>query len=548
MTISNANPVQFWLPDEDTYNETEICSIEPVFWCQPFKDDDEITTQVEDEAATRALIKNPTFDGNINWWDGAYPLPATSAAETWTYDSGSGGAKAVAAFNFVATRGLKQTVKKTNNDAYSYHLTGSITCSTYPSNIVLLINCYTLGGSFLNVFQVLSQGVNGSFDISGSFTQPNLGFIAIEFNQAGGASAIASGIFIITAAYFTGLIYRSLSMAILSDDTFLTSDAFANLGNGIFQESFVPSELGITCKELTLLIVDGFLAGTVLDAVDFTDMGGGLLAWTKSTHTLSKAASGAFQSLGAIQPISIPAGTVINPFTVHAEIVGSFNPGIFYVDFILRDSFGSQIAVAAQSGLTPGSYDWVIDLGTISADAVSLEVLGGIPTTPSSGTITLTIPEAILYLPALAILAKSGCLDVNTFQSCTEVIQYSNSGPFDDINFNPASPSTDFFLRVPAIFFEEEFPDEYESIDLSSSEIVQLSSEVKHKKLLDVGWMPFYMIEKLQLVLTNDSLIIQGKNWIKGDGMTKIQGNKRYPLRKTQFLLTDKDFIKRNVL
>lgn len=547
MTISNANPVQFWLPDEDTYNETEVCSIQPVFWCQPFKADDEITTQVEDAPVSRALIKNPTFDGDIDWWDGAYAIAGSNAAQTWGYDAGSGGALVSVAANNINTRGLKQSITRTTNDQYSWHLTGSITCSSYPVNVTLVIHCFRVDGFQLQVVTANVMSANGSFNVSGSFAQPDLSFIVIRFVQAT-PSVIATASLIVTEASFTGLIYRSLSMAILSDDTFLTSDAFANLGNGIFQESFVPSELGITCQEITLLIVDGLLAGTVLDAVDFTDMGGGLLAWVKSTHTLSKAASGVFQSLGAIQPISIPAGTVITPFTVHAEIVGSFNPGIFYVDFILRDSFGSQIAVVANTGLTPGSYDWVIDLGTISADAVTLEVLGGIPTTPTSGSITITIPDAILYLPALAILAKSGCIDINEFQSCTELIQYSNSGPFDDINFNPASPSLDFFLRVPAIFFEEEFPDEYESIDLSNSEIVQLSSEVKHKKLLDVGWMPFYMIEKLQLVLSNDSLIIQGKNWIKGDGMTKIQGNKRYPLRKTQFLLTDKDFIKRNVL
>lgn len=409
MIISDANPVQFWAVDEDTYNEMAVCSIEPVFWCQRFEADDEITTQVKDSPITRLLITNPDFNGNITGWDGAYALPASSAAETWSYDGVSGGALVVATLNYISTRGLKQSItKRSSNDQYAYRVQGSITCSSYPSNVVLLINEYTAAGVFLHQTQIFSSGVNGSFDVSGSITRPNLGFIALQFVQAGGASAIASASLIVTRADFSGLVYRDLAMDIYdSEDVLINSEDFSQVGTGIFQESFTPTSFGIDSGEITLKI---------------------------------------------------------------------------------RDKFDDSI------------------------------------------------------------IATSDCVDVKGFHCCTTLIQFSNSGPFDDLDFNPASPSLDFFLRVPAIFFEEEFPDEYESIDLSNSEMVQLTSEVRHKKLLDVDFMPFYMIEKLQLVLAHDNVVIDGKNWIKGDGMTKEPGNKRYPLRKTKFLLTDKSFIKRNVL
>jgi hypothetical protein len=47
MTISNAIPVQFWINGVDTYNETTICGVEPVCFCQPFNCTDEIRIQFQ---------------------------------------------------------------------------------------------------------------------------------------------------------------------------------------------------------------------------------------------------------------------------------------------------------------------------------------------------------------------------------------------------------------------------------------------------------------------------------------------------------------------
>jgi hypothetical protein len=45
MTISNAIPVQFWVNGVETFNEKNICGVEPVCFCQPFNCDDEIKIQ-----------------------------------------------------------------------------------------------------------------------------------------------------------------------------------------------------------------------------------------------------------------------------------------------------------------------------------------------------------------------------------------------------------------------------------------------------------------------------------------------------------------------
>src|SRR6187549_1415141 len=46
--ISDANPIQFWPVDCQTYNELEVCGVHHKCWCHPWKCDDEIKTQFTD--------------------------------------------------------------------------------------------------------------------------------------------------------------------------------------------------------------------------------------------------------------------------------------------------------------------------------------------------------------------------------------------------------------------------------------------------------------------------------------------------------------------
>lgn len=49
VTVSPANPVQFWPVDCQTYNEKEVCGIYSRCYCQPFNCSDEIKTQITDD-------------------------------------------------------------------------------------------------------------------------------------------------------------------------------------------------------------------------------------------------------------------------------------------------------------------------------------------------------------------------------------------------------------------------------------------------------------------------------------------------------------------
>lgn len=146
------------------------------------------------------------------------------------------------------------------------------------------------------------------------------------------------------------------------------------------------------------------------------------------------------------------------------------------------------------------------------------------------------------------IVYKSDCVDIQTVHECTELITYSNSKILAGIDYTLSSPPPEYNIRIPAIFFQERFPDEQEGIDLSDSRIVRLRNQVKAQKYLDIGFMPFYMHKKLQIIFTHDTIEIGGESWVKSENYEIVDGNKRYPLRKATIWLTNKNYILRNVL
>lgn len=152
-----------------------------------------------------------------------------------------------------------------------------------------------------------------------------------------------------------------------------------------------------------------------------------------------------------------------------------------------------------------------------------------------------------IYSSSDVLLYLSDAISFKTDHNNTTLITYSNSNYLLGINYT-TSPPPEFIIRIPAIFFEERFPDESEQIDQSNSRIVRLVNQVKSQRMLDIGFMPFYMHKKLQLILTHDTVEIDGTEWVKNEAYELGDGNKRYPLKRAKVWLTDKNFIVRNVL
>ncbi len=190
------------------------------------------------------------------------------------------------------------------------------------------------------------------------------------------------------------------------------------------------------------------------------------------------------------------------------------------------DNFsGSSISSHSFSEIASGIYRAAFDLSAVCGNKTRFKIsLSGTP------------------------LMKSDIQYPMEAWDCTTLITYSNSKYYAGIDYLSGTPTPELNLRIPAIFFEESFPDEHEEIDLSDSQSVRLLNIEKRQKKLDIGWMPFYMHKKMKLVLSHDTIEIDGDSWIRSEPYEITESNKRWPLRKSTVVLNDKNYIVRNVL
>jgi hypothetical protein len=280
-------------------------------------------------------------------------------------------------------------------------------------------------------------------------------------------------------------------------------------------------------------------------------------AFTKSATQFTASTSGiGGTTFAAKESLSlIPSGTrVIFNLTI---LGGGSWSGFVTVKFWNGDPDSGGIGVGTQSftGLVSGiTYNETVDL-TLTGNATYVSISTNLPNTGSAENIAITVifsqPIQVIYVSDSAVLAFSDCVEITDNQDfiCTKLISYSNSTDIAGLGFPSWSPPAIYYLRIPAVFFEEQYPQEQEDLELSTDEIITLWSKMEAKKLLDIGFMPFYMHKKVQLILMMDYISIDGIEYRKRDPYTISEGgSKRHALRRAQVLLSEKDFITRNLL
>lgn len=149
------------------------------------------------------------------------------------------------------------------------------------------------------------------------------------------------------------------------------------------------------------------------------------------------------------------------------------------------------------------------------------------------------------------VVAKSDCILISDDQpDPTVLFEYSNNRNFAGLIYEDLSPVQMFQIRVPAVFFHEQFPEEDEAIELSDSKIINLNGVVRAQRLLDTAHMPYYMHRKLKLIFKHQTLLtpIDDKYWTKQDAYEIDEGDRRWPLKKAKCWLTERDFVQRNVV
>jgi hypothetical protein len=65
---------------------------------------------------------------------------------------------------------------------------------------------------------------------------------------------------------------------------------------------------------------------------------------------------------------------------------------------------------------------------------------------------------------------------------------------------------------------------------------------------MDTDYMPYYMHEKIKLVLKHQFVSIYNKEWVKEAAYELSDTDRRWPVTKAKCWITEKEFVHRNVL
>lgn len=135
----------------------------------------------------------------------------------------------------------------------------------------------------------------------------------------------------------------------------------------------------------------------------------------------------------------------------------------------------------------------------------------------------------------------------NTPYSGSVLIQYNSVQNYSGIYY----PITGHFsIRLDGRFAHERIQGTQKSLALSSSS-VSTSSTLKKQRLLTLDAMPDYMHRKVQEILAHSisgDVIINGRNWLIDDSYEQKELNEFNPLKTADVYLTDKNYLKRNVI
>lgn len=142
-------------------------------------------------------------------------------------------------------------------------------------------------------------------------------------------------------------------------------------------------------------------------------------------------------------------------------------------------------------------------------------------------------------------IAHSDCHQITSSTPNTILAEYYNHLNVFGLYYQDFEPK--FYLRIPAIFFHQRFPEEEEVIELTS-ELVTVNGSMRRQRLLDTDYLPYYFHEKIKLMLKHQYVKIFNKLWAKQDSYEIQDGNRMYPEKKAKCWLSEKEYLQRNVL
>jgi len=342
---------------------------------------------------------------------------------------------------------------------------------------------------------------------------------------------------------FTLLVYDE-DESLLDDITIEETEA------GVYFVSFIPSDNtpGICDKKVQLKVrKNAGTQGVSLPAFNtWTNAGGAGSPWTTGSSPSFALVGGGGDSEYLIADFAFILGV---EYTVSLAYTSSASNLFSRISVAIMDGsnnlqFTNGIEVIGDTG----SHTTVPITFTATASTTRIGVRL-VDDTFSSLTVTLNSSSATRSLGTASIVAKSDCLYIKETHEGSILLSYSNNRNYAGIINNNGSPDLTFYLRIPAVFNEERFPEEEEPLQLSNNRIISLNSQVKAQKLLETDQMPFYMHRKMKLVLKHQFLTIEEKDYIQEEPYEEVENsNKRWPMRRYTCWLTEKEYVIRNIL
>lgn len=564
VTISDGLPVQFWLAECQSYNLQQVCGIYHRCFCQPFNCDDEIKTQLFEVDAIannyslviydefgNEIIREPFSSSQIS--DPDPEIEALSdyenygSGEDWTISSNPTSdpidfgqstktllgeiLNGAANFEYSFAVDLDFTRSTPGSGGWNVRPTFYIYSSDFNNVLTLDLQGQGDGGVGNNVFVDGSGGPhNRTFTIVGTpdFTPAYFG---LKFAQTGGLSTpiIVDINSLVLTTNFEPTVYNTLT------------------------HSFIPSDFDICNQKIQLKIItgddleNGGFAGT-LDP--WENYGAQTQSWAFDSGTAEVTTPSNFTTTKGLRQDFTPSYNTEYTFSLNFDITdGGAGAGAATQFIIYFFEEGNPVPIA-NTGLSS-----LLDLGT--GQSVDLYITG--PSGASFFAIYVNNNSAtsfgrVINLNSVSVspgsveVAYSDCLDIKTAHECTNLIKYSNSRNYAGLIYTDVSPEQDFYIRVPSVFFHDRFPKTQEVIELGS-QVIGISSAVKHQRSFETDYLPYYMHLKLNIVLSHQNLLIVGKYWTLEEEYEIIESdNKRSPIKMARTYLTNRDYVRRNVL
>lgn len=539
MTFSDAIPIQFWLIDCDTYNEEERFGLYARCFCAPWECDDEIKIQLQHTAGANLSLL--VYDEDASELD---EIPFTETSDGVFLVSFIPSDNTPGICDKKVQLKVRQNAAEENVAVTMPALTDYDTTTGTPPTLAALsawVNATGANPGTWNLDADPDVSVNGNGGISG--------YIA-------GAIATNSGFDYVFDVQFE---IFGAGAGIDIDVTFALLDSSFNEVDTIL---FNYTSIGVKTPNFTL---NGSADGTYLAMRITNDTPVDTKTFVIQSASYTPGVTTYEWTLGANPSVTLP-GSGLDPQsseTLYAD--ATFIVGVEYtvtaaytrtVNSGTDNPRSSTLYILNSSNVTQFSNVHTAGAG---ANSLSVTFIANANTTrvgfthDSGSNVTITINSItgtrVQTTGTTQVLAKSDCLDIKTTQEGTILITYSNYRNYSGIINNNGSPDLTFYLRIPAVFNEERYPETDEPMQLSNNRIISLNSQVKKQRLLETDQMPMHMHLKTQQVLKHQFVTIDDVDYVKEEAYEQIENtNKRWPMRRCTCWLTEKEYVVRNIL